>query len=170
MYPDCPSVLRPVSHSHENISIPTPLLVLERDNDGSSAESMDFSQTSNSSASITSMLSDEEPHSSQATVVPQLMNQNDLNHFVRNLGITKEKSELLSSRLKQWNMLQKEVNCTYFRSRRVSLQDFFSVQNNVCYCSNIDGLFEALESEHCSNKWRLFIESSKASIKAELLT
>ena len=39
----------------------------------------------------------------------------------------------------------------------------------MCYCSNIDGLFEALESEHHSNEWRLFIDSSKASLKAVLL-
>ena len=38
----------------------------------------------------------------------------------------------------------------------------------MCYCSNIDGLFEALESEHHFNEWRLFIDSSKASLKAVL--
>ena len=45
----------------------------------------------------------------------------------------------------------------------------FSVQKNVCNCSNIDGLFEALESKHHSNELRLFIGSSKASLKAVLL-
>ena len=90
------------------------------------------------------MLSDKEPHSSQAAEVRQLLNQNDLNDLVRYLGLTIERSELLSSRLKEWNMLQKGVNCTYFRSKHTSLQDFFSIQNNVCYFSNIDGLFEAL--------------------------
>ena len=54
-----------------------------------------------------------------------------------------------------------------FQTRKYS--SFFSAQNNVCYCSNIDGLFEALESEHHSNEWRLFIDSSKASLKAVLL-
>ena len=39
----------------------------------------------------------------------------------------------------------------------------------MCYCSSIDGLFEALESEHHSNEWRLFIDSSKTSLKAVLL-
>ena len=105
MYPDCPSALRPVAHSHENIPIPSASLVSERDNDSSSAESRDFSPTSKSSASIVFMLSDEEPHSSQAADVPQLLNQNDL---VRDFGLTKEKSELLFSILKQWNMLQKK--------------------------------------------------------------
>ena len=52
VYSDCPSAIRPVTHLHENILFPTSLLVSERDNDSSSAESIDFSQTSKSSASI----------------------------------------------------------------------------------------------------------------------
>ena len=47
------------------------------------------------------MLSDEEPNSSQAAGVPQLLNYNDLNDLERDLGFTKEKLELLSSRLKR---------------------------------------------------------------------
>ena len=64
VYPDCSSVLRSVTRSHESIPIPTPPAT-ERDNDSSSAESIDFSQTSKSSTSIASMLSDEEPHHKQ---------------------------------------------------------------------------------------------------------
>ena len=118
VYPDSPSALRPITHLLENISIPTPPPVSEQDNDSISAESIEFSQTSNSSASIVSMLRDEELRSSQAADVQQLLNQNNL---VRDLDLTKEKSEFLSSRLKQWNMFQKEVNCIYFRSRHASL-------------------------------------------------
>ena len=115
------------------------------------------------------MLSDEEPRLSQAADVSQLLNRNDLKDLVRILRLTKKKSELLSLRLKQWNMMQKRVNCTYFRSRHASLQDLFFVQNNVCYCSNIDCLFESLESEHDFNEWKLSIDSSKASLEAVLL-
>ena len=82
VYPDCSSVLRSVTHSHESIPIPTPP-VTERDNDSSSAESIDFSQTSKSSASIAPMFSDEEPHLSQAADVSQLLNRNDLNDLIR---------------------------------------------------------------------------------------
>ena len=108
------------------------------------------------------MFSDKEPHSSKGTDVPQLLNQNDLNDLVRDLSLTKEKSELFFLRLKKSNALQKEVNCTYFRSRHVSFQDFFSAHKKVSYCSNTDVLFKALESEHHSNKWRLLIDLSKA--------
>ena len=44
-----------------------------------------------------------------------------LNNLVRDLGLTEEKSELLSSRLKQWKMLQKGVNYTYFSISHASL-------------------------------------------------
>ena len=121
VYPNYRSTLRPVTHSHKNFSIPTLPPVSEQDNDSSSPESIDFSQTSNCSISIASMLNDEEPHSSQAADVPQLLNKNDWNDLVRDFSLTMEKLKLLSSRLKQWNKLQKRVNRTYFRSRQESL-------------------------------------------------
>ena len=100
VYPDCSSVLRSVTHSHESIPIPTPP-VTKRDNDSSSAESINFFQTSKGSASIASMFSDEEPHLSQAADVSQLLNRNDLNDLVRILRLIKKKKKLLSLRLKQ---------------------------------------------------------------------
>ena len=92
VYPHCPSALCSVIHSHENVSLPTPLPASERDNDSPScpsdvlqisAESIEFSQTSKSSAGITSMLSDEELHSSQEVDIPELLNPNDLNDLLR---------------------------------------------------------------------------------------
>ena len=43
VYPDRPSAKRPVNFLHENIPIPTPRSVSERENNSSSAESIDFS-------------------------------------------------------------------------------------------------------------------------------
>ena len=54
-----------------------------------------------------------------------------------------------------------------FQTRKSST--FFFIQNNVWYFSNINGLFEAQESEHNSNERRLFIDSSNANLKAVLL-
>ena len=36
-------------------------------------------------------------------------------------------------------------------------------------CKDMDGLFEALNMSHRSDEWRLFIDSSKVSLKAVLL-
>ena len=47
-------------------------------------------------------------------------------------------------------MLQKRVNCTSNRSRRIIVQKNFFFRSNVCYCSNIDGFFKALEYDQIS--------------------
>jgi hypothetical protein len=39
----------------------------------------------------------------------------------------------------------------------------------LCFCSDIDGLFTALEIEYDPGNWRLFIDSSTRSLKAVLL-
>jgi len=36
-------------------------------------------------------------------------------------------------------------------------------------CKDVDGLFKALNMSHCSDEWRLFIDSSKVSLTAVLL-
>jgi len=36
-------------------------------------------------------------------------------------------------------------------------------------CKDVDGLFKALNISHCSDEWRLFIDSPKVSLKAVLL-
>ena len=36
-------------------------------------------------------------------------------------------------------------------------------------CKDVDGLFKALNMSHCSDEWRLFIDSFKFSLKAVLL-
>lgn len=46
---------------------------------------------------------------------------------------------------------------------------FYAMQNNVCFCTDIAGLMNELGYEHAANEWRLFIDSSKASLKAVLL-
>ena len=39
----------------------------------------------------------------------------------------------------------------------------------MCFCSNVDNLFEELEIAHDSKEWRLFIGSSSRSLKYVLL-
>jgi len=36
-------------------------------------------------------------------------------------------------------------------------------------CKNVDGLFKALNTSHCSDEWRLFIDPLKVSLKAVFL-
>ena len=49
------------------------------------------------------------------------------------------------------------------------LEKYFAAENGVCYSTDIPGLFEQCSFEHDPAEWRLFIDSSKSSLKAVLL-
>ena len=45
----------------------------------------------------------------------------------------------------------------------------FKVEGPLCYCHDIEELFQTQGTVHIVNKWRLFIDSSKRSLKAVFL-
>src|SRR5215469_15139473 len=94
-YPDLPSAIRPVPHSDE-LPIPTPVAI-------SSVQSSDDDVEDDkmcSSDDDCGNLSSNEPHK---------INQNELNDLVRDLRLSKNLSEVLGSRLQQWNLLASDV-------------------------------------------------------------
>lgn len=68
---------------------------------------------------------------------PHLINQDELNDLVRDLSLTQEKGELLASRLKQWNLLQKDVAVTSYRKRHKKYNAYFQETNGLCYCNSV---------------------------------
>ena len=62
-------------------------------------------------------------------MTPHILDQSDLNDLVRDLGLTKKKSKLLASRLKQWNLLQKGVKGNFYRTRHAQLEKYFAAGN-----------------------------------------
>ena len=100
---------------------------------------------------------------------PYLPNQKDLNDLIRYLGLTKANAKLLTSRLKQWNLLDESVLFTDQRKRHETFSNFFSQQDGLCFCNNVAGLFDAIGIACNPNEWRLFIDSSSRSLKAVLL-
>ena len=66
-------------------------------------------------------------------------------------------------------MLQKGVKLSLYCKRSQNVISFFQMENELCYCCDIDGLFQFLEQEHDSNEWHLFIDTSKTSVKVVLL-
>ena len=48
---------------------------------------------------------------------PHLISQAELDDLVRDLSLSKEKSELLVSKLKEWNLLQSGATVSHFRNR-----------------------------------------------------
>jgi hypothetical protein len=100
---------------------------------------------------------------------PQLFTQEELNDLVRDCGLCKEKSELLASRLKEKNLLKEETKVTWYRKREQQFVPFFEEENRFVYCKDVTALLNALGVEHVPSQWRLFIDSSKTSLKAILL-
>lgn len=93
---------------------------------------------------------------------PKLMSQADVNDLVRDLELTEDKAQIFSSRLKEHNLVKKGVSSSYYLDRHVQYSKFFVVEENVCFYQDVPGLYDATE-------WRLFIDSSKESLKAVLL-
>ena len=71
--------------------------------------------------------------------------------------------------LKERNMVEKDVKVSYYRKRNWDLSSAFKVEGPLYYCHDIEELFQTLGIVHIVNEWRLFIDSSKRSLKAVLL-
>lgn len=112
-YPVCPSALLPVIHSSD-IAIPLP---------PSGEEEFLFSDGPVSSEESTNT-------EMEASFVderrPLFINQDRLDDLVRDLSLSKEKAELLGSRLQQWNLLESRTTICLFRDRSKKLSRFFT--------------------------------------------
>ena len=80
----------------------------------------------------------------------------------------KAKARLLGSWLKQWNLLEKGVIVSLCRKRQSDIALCYSAVGDLVYWCNIQELMDELQLEHISGQWRLFIVSSKVSLKAVL--
>ncbi|GFX50007.1 uncharacterized protein TNCV_2374961 [Trichonephila clavipes] len=92
----------------------------------------------------------------------------DLNDLIRDLKLSKKQSEMLGSGLNGWNLLQKYTKTCTYRSRHSQCKDYFSKENGLVFCNDISSLMETFGIEHNPIEWRLFIDSSKASLKTVL--
>ncbi|XP_061411305.1 uncharacterized protein LOC133344987 [Lethenteron reissneri] len=157
-YPDLPSPIAPVPHFHE-LPVPTPP---EREQ-----PSLEESSKSESEEDIVDR--DDNFRGGAEERHPYNPNQKDLNDLIRDLGLTKSNAELLTSRLKQWNLLYKSVQATDQRKRHQPFCSFYTRQDGLCFCHNVASLFEAIRIACNQNEWRLFIDSSSRRLKAVLL-
>ena len=156
-YPNIPSAIRPVPHG-EILPVPKAPEKYTLDLDKQEIESSEFPMSSQESY-IASCISHE----------PHFISQNELNDLVWDLELSKTKSELLGSRLQQWNLLADGVRISKYRDRQQQLESFYFVDGNLIVCLKVHELMAVLKITYDSPEWRLFIDSSKTSLKAVLL-
>jgi len=89
--------------------------------------------------------------------------------LIRDPDLSKQGSELLASRLKEKNCLQPDAKITFYRNRETDILPLFSQDNDLVYCNNIIGLLKIKIPNYRPEAWRLFIDSSKISLKCVLL-
>lgn len=157
VYPNIPSAMRPVPHGED---LPVPLAPASWQEISSSEE--DCSEAAGSSK-------DDDFFPEKSSGEPHLISQVELNDLVRELYLSKQQAELLASRLKEWNFLEKDTKISYYRNRNKDLMKYFTKKDLLCSCCNVNGLMAALGIDYNASDWRLFIDSSKASLKAVLL-
>ena len=102
---------------------------------------------------------------------PHFPNEQEMDNLIRDMGLTKENAERLTSRLKEWHLLDSTCRASKYRKRHLSFAHFFTVsqRHSTCNCSDIFGLFNEIGIGYNPQDWRLFIDSSVKSLKAVLL-
>ena len=158
-YPNLPSAMRPVPHS-EDLPIPHPPTHLTLEDESEHVAATEIPNEERDDPTFETSTSSCEPH---------LLTQGELNDLVRDLKLSKTQAELLGSRLKGWNLLQRDTKVCFFRNRQEEFQDFYSEENDLVYCNNICAVMDVLDHEHKTTEWRQFIDSLKTSLKAVLL-
>ena len=154
-YPDLPSAIRPIPHSAD---LPPPLFT-------SLPELVDEPVSSTSEGSSL----EDDCYNPLADQSPILITPAFLNDLVRDLNLPKESAELLGSRLQHNNLLAPNRTYSWYRRREKDLVQYFSMEEAFVYCHNVAGLLQAMGCVYDPTEWRLFIGSSKASLKCVLL-
>ena len=87
-----------------------------------------------------------------------------MNELVRVLDLTKIKSEILGSRLQQWNLIDKGVKISTFGERSKELIPLFGISySNLVACNDVSGLFRVLGIIYDPTEWRLIIDGSSTA-------
>lgn len=161
VYPNTSSATRPVPHGDDlPVPIPPKDYVLQSDED-----------MEDGCKEQPASLQEDPDFTPESTPFRKLhtISQNELSDLIRDLELSKNKAELLASRLQQWNLLEENVKVSVYRNREKDLTPFFNMENNLVACSDVNSLMTSLRMEHNPKDWRLFIDSSKLSLKAVLL-
>ena len=92
-----------------------------------------------------------------------------MRHIFLNLGLSKQNAEILGSRLNERNLLHQSTTFYWYRKREEDLKAYFVKEGSLVYCNDIRNLIIKMDIKYKSCDWRLFIDSSKRSLKGVLL-
>jgi len=106
-----PSALRPILHG-EGISVPEPQKEFTIDSDDE-----DEGKSTSGSPEPPASTEPHVFHGGSSAPQPHVLTQDELNDLVRDLKLSKSKGDLLESRLKHSNLLEKNVRISSFHSR-----------------------------------------------------
>jgi hypothetical protein len=149
-YPNLLSAIWPVPHGPD-LPVPSP-----PDNVGDESE--------NSSLQPHTEEIYFEPHQYDRPI--DKFTQSKLNGLIRELQLTKEKSELLGSRLREKNMLASGVKFYRYRPREKEFRKYYAQEDQFVFCTDIRNLLHQLgEKEHDPSTWRLLSTLPKEVIR-----
>ncbi|GBN45149.1 hypothetical protein AVEN_62806-1 [Araneus ventricosus] len=100
---------------------------------------------------------------------PQPFSQSELNDLVRDLGLSKDGAELARFQTEKlislgtWNFI------LLVQAPREGIHAVFLQRGKLVFCNDDQGLKKCFDIESFPSEWRLFIDSSKTSLKAVLL-
>lgn len=161
-YPNLDTAIRPTPH---NETTPIP----QRESNVTATPSFN-AESLKSQPSTSSANNDPSYMPSEASCCKHIPFDNEhFEHFVKILGLSKTKTEIAASILRDHNLLEQNVAITSVRQRSHEFQSFFSMADNFVFCNNIRGLMEAMYITYNENEWRIFIDSSKTSLKVALI-
>ena len=146
-YKSFPSTIRPVAYSAD-ISILEFKKLLDISIDKhSDEEQYDYKE-----------LTDDGDSSCSST--PLLFEQQNLSDLIRDLCSSKKSSKVLTSRLKDRNLLQHGTKITFYRRRDREFVPFFYDQFNFVFCKDIPGVLMKLGvTEYSPADWKLFFDN-----------
>ena len=104
-------------------------------------EAMDDTDNSDSSISNSSNMA---AAASSLSAKPKPFSHGKLNNLARDLGLSKESSEILASRLGEHGILDSGTKITFCCDRDDLLIRFLIMENDFVYCNNIQGLLSEM--------------------------
>ena len=91
-----------------------------------------------------------------------------LNDLIRDLYLPKQSAELLASRLQENNLLYAGINVTFYWKKEEFLK-YFTFEDGLVFWIDMHRLLNVGLLEYKPEEWRLFIDTSKRSLKCVLL-